>query len=66
MEPISLTISIIAILFILWISYAILSIPDNTKKSNQLLRLILNDKNPERFKLIGRGKIEDTNTGKKL
>lgn len=44
---------------------AIISIADNTKKTNKLLRLMLNEQNPERFTLSF-GKIRDSATGKKL
>lgn len=45
---------------------AVISIADNTQKTNKLLRLMLNEQNPERFELTTFGKLRDTKTNKKL
>jgi len=45
---------------------ALISIADNTKKTNKLLRLMLNEQNPERFQITTlASKIFDTKLGKK-
>lgn len=45
---------------------ALISIADNTMKTNKLLRLMLNEQNAERFELTTSGKLKDIKTGKKL
>ncbi len=44
---------------------AILNIADNTKQTNKLLRLLLNEQNPERFELKG-NKLKDNQRNKKI
>jgi hypothetical protein len=66
MEVFTGIIGIITLIGGLIILVAVLSIADNTKKTTKLLKLLLNEKNPERFTLNKFGNIRDTKTGKKI
>ena len=58
---------IIIIVGFIFVFFALINTADNTKKTNSLLRLMLNEQNPERFVLKSiSGKILDKETGKKL
>ena len=65
MEAISGILGFIMLIVFIFVFIAIISIADNTKKTNKLLRLMLNEQNPERFTLSF-GKIRDSATGKKV
>lgn len=45
---------------------AVFNISSNTKRTNHLLRFMLNEQNPERFKLTTLGKIKDKESGNKV
>ena len=66
MEAISAILGVIYFIVGLIIFIAILSIADNTKQTNKILRLMLNEQNPNRFKITTFGKIKDSKTGSKL
>jgi len=66
MEALSGFVGIISIIVGIIVFFAILSIADNTKKTTKLLKLLLNENNPERFNLNKFGNIRDTKTGKKI
>lgn len=57
---------IVYVIISLLIIYAIFSIADNTKKTNKLLELLLNEKNPERFSFEKNGRLKDKTTGKTI
>jgi hypothetical protein len=58
---------IIIIVGFIFIFFALINTADNTKKTNILLRLMLNEQNPERFVIKSiSGKILDKETGKKI
>jgi len=59
-------IGIIGFIIAVVVFIALISIADNTKKTNKLLRLMLNEQNPERFSLTSFGKVIDNKTKKKL
>ncbi len=56
----SLLLVIISIVVGVFLVLSIFNISDNTKKTNKLLRLLLNEQNPERFELTNFGKLKDT------
>ena len=59
--------SIITFIVGLLVFVAILSIEVHTRKSNQLLRKLLEEQNPERFTTTPTGaKLFDSKTGKKI
>ncbi len=66
MEAITGFVGIISLIVGFFVILAIFSIADNTKKTNKLLRTLLNEQNPERFQLTGTGKLKDTQLNKKL
>jgi len=59
-------IGIIGFVFAIGVFIAVISIADNTKKTNNLLRLMLNEQNPDRFSLTSFGKVIDNKTKKKM
>lgn len=67
MEVLSGFIGFILVIVGILVVFAILSIETHTRKSNQLLRRLLNEKNPERFELTSNtGKVRDNKYGKKI
>ena len=65
MEAISGILGFIMLIVFIFVFIAIISIADNTKKTNKLFRLMLHEQNPERF-TFSFGKIKDSVTGRKL
>ncbi len=64
MEAINGILGIIALIIGLFAFIALISTADNTKKTNTLLRMMLNEQNPERFQFKG-SKLLDTKLKKK-